>query len=120
MTLAFSSDPATRWMYPDPRQYLAHFPAFVLLYAGAAFDSGSVKAVGGNEGFAMWLPPGTHSDEDGLAALLRATVALEQLAEIFDLVEQMASYQPSEPHWFLPLIDVDPICRGQGRGSALL
>jgi hypothetical protein len=32
----------------------------------------------------------------------------------------MASYQPAEPHWFLPLIGVDPICRGKGHGSALL
>ncbi len=120
MTLAFSGDPATRWMYPDPRQYLAHFPTFVRLYAGAAFDSGGVHAVGGNEGFAMWLPPGTHSDDDGLAALLRASVAQARLAEIFDLVDQMASYQPTEPHWFLPLIGVDPVSRGQGLDSALL
>jgi hypothetical protein len=27
IVLAFSADPATRWTYPDPHQYLGHFPA---------------------------------------------------------------------------------------------
>jgi hypothetical protein len=105
-------------MYPEPRQYLTHYPTFVRLYAGAAFDRGSVHAVEGREGYSMWLPPGVHSDEQGLADLLRHSVESTRLAEIFDLVEQMASYQPAEPHWFLPLIGVDPISRGRGHGSA--
>jgi hypothetical protein len=29
----------------------------------------------------------------------------------------VASYQPAEPLWFLPLIGVDPVCRGRGHGS---
>ena len=75
-------------MYPDPRQYLAHFPTFVLLYAGAAFDSGSVKAVGGNEGFAMWLPPGTHSDMTVSLSCCGQAWPPARLAEIFDLVSR--------------------------------
>ena len=120
MTLAFSDDPATRWMYPEPRQFLAYYPTFVRLYAGAAFDSGTVHAVEYNAGIAMWLPPGIGSDEQGLADLLRRSVEPTRLAEVFDLVRQMGSCQPAEPHWFLPLIGVDPICRGKGHGSALL
>ena len=68
----------------------------------------------------MWLPPGVHSDEAGIADLLRQSVAATRLAEILDLVAQMTSFQPAEPHWFLPLIGVDPMSRGRGRGSALL
>ena len=120
LTLAFSDDPPTRWMFPEPSQYLRHFPTFIRLYAGAGFDSGSVLAVEGNEGYAMWLPPGVHSDEEGIADLLRQSVAATQLTEILDLVAQMTSFQPAEPHWFLPLIGVDPMSRGRGRGSALL
>jgi GNAT superfamily N-acetyltransferase len=120
MTLAFSDDPPTRWMFPEPSQYLRHFPTFVRLYAGAGFDSGSVLAVEGNEGYAMWLPPGVHSDEEGIADLLRQSVGATRLTEILDLVAQMTSFHPAEPHWFLPLIGVDPINRGRGRGSALL
>jgi ribosomal protein S18 acetylase RimI-like enzyme len=32
----------------------------------------------------------------------------------------MASYHPTEPHWYLPLIGVDPAYQGLGFGSALL
>jgi hypothetical protein len=37
---------------------------------------------------------------------------------LLDLVAQMASFQPAEPHWFLPLIGVDPMSRGRGRGDS--
>ena len=70
------------------------------LYAGAASNSGRVHAVTGDAGFAMWLPPGVNSDEEGLADLLRHSVEPNRLTEIFDLVQQMASFQPAEPHWF--------------------
>ncbi len=120
MMLAFSADPATRWMYPEPEQYLSYYPTFVRLYAGAAFDSGTVHVVEGNWGVAMWLPPGTKPDDEGLGGLLRQSVAPARLAEVFDLAEQMASYHPAEPHWFLPLIGIDPIYQGRGYGSALL
>jgi GNAT superfamily N-acetyltransferase len=113
-------DPATRSMYPESRQYLTNFPIFVRLYAGAAFDSRTAHAVEWGAGVALWLPPGIGSDEEGLADLFRRSVEPSRLAEIFDLVQQMASYQPAEPHWFLPLIGADPIRRGKGYGSALL
>ena len=32
----------------------------------------------------------------------------------------MARYHPKEPHWYLPLLGVDPARQGQGLGSALL
>ena len=36
------------------------------------------------------------------------------------MVEQMANYHPREPHWYLPLMGVDPTCQGKGLGSALM
>jgi ribosomal protein S18 acetylase RimI-like enzyme len=32
----------------------------------------------------------------------------------------MGSYHPSEPHWYLPMIGVDPVHQHKGHGSALL
>jgi hypothetical protein len=37
--------------------------------------------------------------------------------EVFELTEQMASFRPSNPHWFLPLIGVDPLCQRKGYGN---
>jgi ribosomal protein S18 acetylase RimI-like enzyme len=32
----------------------------------------------------------------------------------------MGRYHPREPHWYLPLIGVDPACQGRGCGAALM
>jgi len=32
----------------------------------------------------------------------------------------MGSYHPTEPHWYLPFIGVDPARQGNGHGSALM
>jgi ribosomal protein S18 acetylase RimI-like enzyme len=39
---------------------------------------------------------------------------------MFTVLEQMDKYHPHEPHWYLPMIGVDPIQQGRGFGSVLL
>jgi ribosomal protein S18 acetylase RimI-like enzyme len=36
------------------------------------------------------------------------------------IFEQMAKYHPNEPHWYLPLVGVDPAQQGRGHGDALM
>jgi ribosomal protein S18 acetylase RimI-like enzyme len=38
----------------------------------------------------------------------------------FAFIEQMDGSHPAEPHWYLPMIGVDPAHQRQGYGSALL
>jgi ribosomal protein S18 acetylase RimI-like enzyme len=71
-------------------------------------------------GAALWLPPGVHFDEDALAALFRHNLSKDKVENAFALFEQMGEYHPSEPHWYLPLIGVDPIFQARGYGSALM
>ncbi len=120
IVLAFSSDPAARWSFPDPRQYLTHFPAIVRAFGGKAFAHGTGYHISGFGGAALWLPPGIHPDEEALAAVLKASVATERQAAVFAVFEQMGRYHPHEPHWYLPLIGVDPVHQRKGYGSALL
>ena len=51
---------------------------------------------------------------------IEETVAEPVRPEVFAVIEQMANYHPGEPHWYLPLIGVDPIHQGKGLGSALM
>jgi ribosomal protein S18 acetylase RimI-like enzyme len=120
IVLAFSADPAVRRMFPDPTQYLRNFPKFVKAFGGKAFQHGSAYHIDGFLGAALWLPPNVHPDEEPLAVLIDETVAEQVRQEVFAVVEQMASYHPHEPHWYLPLIGVDPIQQGKGLGSALM
>jgi len=52
--------------------------------------------------------------------LIDETVAEQERKDVFAVMEQMARYHPREPHWYLPLIGVDPIQQGKGLGSALM
>jgi GNAT superfamily N-acetyltransferase len=117
---AFSSDPVSRWFYPDSREYLESFPRLVQAFANAAFELGRVDYVDHYSGAALWLAPGGHSDEEALAALVQDSIGEEHRAEVFALLDRMAAHHPAEPHWYLPMIGVEPGKQGEGYGSALL
>jgi ribosomal protein S18 acetylase RimI-like enzyme len=120
VVLAFSADPAARWTWPDPQEYLRHFPNFVKALGGKAFAHGSAYYVDGYAGAAMWLPPEVGPDENILVDLLQRTGYAPVQKDVFAVFEQMARYHPQEPHWFLPFIGVDPLQQGKGCGSALM
>jgi ribosomal protein S18 acetylase RimI-like enzyme len=120
ITLAFCGDPAARWVYPDSHQYVRCFPEFVRAFAGRAFEHGTAHLLEGRLGAALWLPPGVQPDESALVALLQRTVSAADQASVFSVLEQMGGFHPEEPHWYLPLIGVDPVWQGQGCGSALM
>lgn len=120
VVLAFSSDPIARWSWPDPGVYLEHFPAFVKAFGGRAFAKSTAHTVEGHAGAALWLPPGVGPDEEAMGRLLERTTPAQLQGDIAALLEQMGRYHPGEPHWYLPLIGVDPARQGQGHGSALI
>jgi ribosomal protein S18 acetylase RimI-like enzyme len=113
-------DPAARWVWPDSQQFLMHFPSFVRAFGGKAFTHGSAYYVDGYVGAALWLPPDVHPDENALTALLQRTVSGQIQKDFFPVFEQMGRYHPSEPHWYLPLMGIDPSQQGKGFCSALL
>jgi GNAT superfamily N-acetyltransferase len=120
LVMAFSSDPAARWVWPDPSQYLAHFPGFVRAFGGRAFAHNTAYFAEGLAGGALWLAPGIEPDEEVLVNLLERTAPAGVRQDVFAVFEQMGRYHPNEPHWYLPLIGVDIPLQGQGLGSALL
>jgi ribosomal protein S18 acetylase RimI-like enzyme len=120
IVLAFAADPMTRWTWPNSRQYLAAMPRLARAFGGRAFANGSACATGDYAGAALWLPPGVEPDEAGLSDLMESTVAASQQEDGSAIFEQMAKYHPHEPHWYLPLIGVDPAHQSKGHGDALM
>ena len=120
VVLAFASDPVSRWSWPQAQQCLASMPRLVSAFAGRAFDHGSAYCTDSYAGVALWLPPGVHPDEERLAELIESTMPASIRHEVYSVFEQMAKYHPTDPHWFLPLIGVDPAHRGKGLGDALM
>ena len=120
IVLGFSTDPTCRWLYPEPEQFLTHFPTLVRLFGGRAFVHNAAYHTDDYLGGALWLPPGVHPDEDGLTALFQENFAGAMRDDVFSLFEQMDRYHPDEPCWHLAFIAVDPVRQGNGYGAQLL
>jgi GNAT superfamily N-acetyltransferase len=120
IVLAFAADPMTRWTWPDANQYLAAFTRMVRAFGGKAFGHGSAYLVGDGAGAALWLPPGVEPDEEALGEVMQDTLSRERLDEVPAMFEQMAAHHPREPHWYLPLVGVDPAYQGKGYGGGLM
>lgn len=120
LTLAFSIDPMVRWSLPEPSKYLAAFPLIAKAFGGSTFQKGTAYIADGFEGTALWLPPGAGSDEESLMRLFNENVDDDVKKDLPEIFEQMEKFHPTEPHWYLPMIGVDPACQGTGVGTALM
>jgi GNAT superfamily N-acetyltransferase len=120
IVLAFAADPMARWSWPDSRQYLASMPDFARAFGGGAFQHDSAYCSEDYAGASLWLPPNVQPDEEAIGDILQQTISASIRDDLFTIFEQMASYHPNEPHWYLPLIGVDPAYQGRGYGGALL
>jgi GNAT superfamily N-acetyltransferase len=120
LALAFSADPGARWTYPDPHKYLRYFPDIVRAFGGRAFEHGTAHYVDGFLAAVLWLPPDVRPQEDEMMALMERTVSDSTLKDFRSVMEQAGRYRPTEPHWYLPLMGVDPPRQGSGHGSALM
>lgn len=120
IVLAFSADPCLRWLYPAPYQFIRDFPNFVRAFGGKAFQQDTAFYMDGFGGAALWLPPGIQPDENQLVTYLEQTVPEERQETVFSVLEQMNKFHPSEPHWYLPLIGVEPAQQRKGIGSMLM
>jgi GNAT superfamily N-acetyltransferase len=120
IVLAFAADPMARWTWPHAHIYLAAMPRMARAFGGKAFSNGSAYCTDNYTGTALWLSPGMHPDEKALGAVIESTVAPALAAETAPIFAQMAKYHPTEPHWYLPLIGVDPAHQGESHGDVLM
>jgi ribosomal protein S18 acetylase RimI-like enzyme len=120
VVLAFAGDPIARWNWPHSHQYLTSMPSLVRAFGGNAFSHSGAYCTNDYIGVALWLPPGVQPNEQRLTEIIESTVSASLRADAFGMFERMASYHPNAPHWYLPLIGVDPAHQGKGHGDALM
>ena len=120
VVLGFTADPFVRWLFPDPQDYLTHFPVLMQHFAGEAFDLNAAFHLADYTTSALGLPPGSHPDEDSIVALLKAHLPAEKLDDAFSAFEQMDACHPDEPCWHLAFLATDPAHVGKRHGTALL
>jgi ribosomal protein S18 acetylase RimI-like enzyme len=120
VVLAFATDPIARWCWPDPHQYLTSMPGFTRAFAGGAIAQGGAYCTDDYSGAALWLPPNMHADEEVVGEIVENTVGESVRGDLQEMMQQMATYHPAEPHWYLPMIGVDPAHQCKGYGDALM
>jgi len=94
LILAFAADPVERWLYPEPQQYLSHFPEFLAAFGGKAFAERTAWRLGEFSAVALWLPPGAGADGDTITTSLAGTVAAVKHDALFDVLGQMETPNP--------------------------
>lgn len=120
ITMAFSTDPVARWVYPKAADYFRWFPSFVRAFAGQAINDDTALSTSNYSGVALWLRPGAHPDDAGLVKLVETSLPIERRVEMFELFEKMSEGHPIEDHWYLPMIGVDSSLQNSGIGTALM
>lgn len=120
MSVAFTNDPLVRWAWADPLQYVRTFVPFTTLFGGKSLDHGSAYVIGDFFGVVQWLPPGLQPDDAPMLELFERNMSEPKLGQLLAMLEQMGGFHPNEPHWYLPLIAIDPIYQGRGYGTALM
>jgi ribosomal protein S18 acetylase RimI-like enzyme len=120
VTLAFAADPIFRYFWKRPADYLQYAPPMMMAMGERGFEHGTVTATEDFDAVAMWLPPGVAANPDALRSIPRAPTTPEREQLSAELRAEVQRFHPTNPHWYLWAIGVDPRRQGQGLGSALL
>jgi ribosomal protein S18 acetylase RimI-like enzyme len=98
--------------------------AFLKILFEACLPHGELYVSDGLEGGAFWIPPGGR--ETGLRANLRflpnlvRAAGLARVPGLVSAIDEVDKKHPHEPHFYLPMIGIDPPYQGRGIGSALM
>jgi ribosomal protein S18 acetylase RimI-like enzyme len=117
---AFITDPIARFAAPSPHDYLRAMPEATRAFAGGSFEHGAAYVSVDFCGAALWLPPGVHPDGEALERVFRDSAKPEHLDDLLATFERMGESHPDEPHWYLPMIGVEPNAQNRGLGRALM
>lgn len=122
---AFFEDPLSTYVLPDTSSRMRISEAGVKLFLERAWlDLGETYVVGEPAvGVCIWNPPGTWEIGIGkqlamLPALIRAYG--RNLPRLLSAINAAEKDHPSRPHYYLPMLGVEPQSQGRGMGSALM
>lgn len=119
---AFGDEPIHRWTFPGKdldELTRAFFEAFDRPVAA----HGWLWTAGDGAAVAMWIPPNSHEVEAEFEAVAEPTLRSltdDGGARYDTFWGWVESVRPSEPHWYLDHLAVEPERQGEGLGVALV
>jgi ribosomal protein S18 acetylase RimI-like enzyme len=117
---AFITDPVARFAWLSPHDHLRAMPRATREFARGSFEHGTAYVSADHCGAALWFPPGVHPNAESLERVFRETAKAEHLDDLLRTFEKMGQCHPDEPHWYLPMVGVEPNAQGKGLGGALM
>jgi ribosomal protein S18 acetylase RimI-like enzyme len=122
---AFADDPFISWVVrPDKGRTAAYWRLFDLFVRRLSLPYGHSFTTDRLDAVALWVPPGCW--KQGVIDQVRqlsdwlAIVGLKRIPHVVGAIARLLNKHPSEPHYYLPFVGVDPSAQGQGAGSAVL
>lgn len=123
LSAGFFDDPVTEWLVPERDRRQAIMPSVFGHYFDAFRRHDETYVTDDGAGTALWLPPARELLEARELEEFNRSVeeaAGPYAARLFELDGFFEAHAPTEPHWHLQLLAVDPSHQGQGLGSLLL
>jgi GNAT superfamily N-acetyltransferase len=122
---AFADDPFISWaVRADERRRAAYWCLFDLFVRRLSLPYGHVFTTVTLDGVALWVPPGCWKqgaiDQVRQLPAWLAIVGPRRIPHVFGAITALLSKHPTEPHYYLPFVGVDPAAQGRGIGSAVL
>jgi ribosomal protein S18 acetylase RimI-like enzyme len=117
---SFITDPLMRFIWPTPRDYFHAMPLLTQAFLDVSIQNGSAYMSADCCGAALWLPPGARVNETLIEKRFLETGSPAHLIDFLSTSEKMDRCHPNEPHWYLPLIGVEPKAQGLEIGGALM
>jgi ribosomal protein S18 acetylase RimI-like enzyme len=121
---AFANNPGMGWALRDPRTRPVRMRRnFETLLRHLWQPAGGCVTTNDREAAALWMPPGTW--HIGLADQLRLLPRLigavrGDVGRVLRWSAIAERKHPTEPHWYLAVLGVDPSLQGRGFGSHLM
>lgn len=122
---AFDDDPVWGFaLRQEPAKRESAYRATVEAALDVFGKYGLTFCTNGAEGASIWAPPGSWQislfDEVRLLPVYLRSCGLARLRRGMRGMDSMKRVHPTEPHYYLYLIGVDPSHQGKGLGSALM
>jgi ribosomal protein S18 acetylase RimI-like enzyme len=127
LSRAFAEDPLYVWMWPDAGRRRRHLTPFVEGEVRVSARCGRIDMALDPEGrllgAALWGRPGEYPFSYVRSALAMARVMPRLGAGGLARLPRLAAvdrHHPSQPHWYLLTLGVEPSAQGRGVGTRLI